>query len=472
MTTVGPDTVRVARTLALDVATARVVERFEQLAIPSVLLKGPAMATRLYSEDPSRRAYADIDLLVPPHRFAEAGFALAGLGYGRVPVGPSHRLGAQVYEEAWMLGNPPVTVDLHRGFHGVGRPRVFWDVVHAGATPLRVGGRTVRVPGDAGCALLAALHAWPDDRARRPMLDLDRALGIFGDALWRKAADLATECDALPAFVVGLGKRPQGAELVARLGISPAVPPSIWMRSGHVPDGATAIAELLALPTWRRRMAALPRLAVPRVDFMRRWAGAHPVGHPPHPPGLASAYWFRFLQATRAFPAAVKGWQESLHSAAESGWVQERRPGGSADHRTSGYLLVAHGPRLVVWARRSLRRVHGELPVAGIDGSISISPPPLSGSLSALEGDRVLRAVLGRSGATCLEEAIIRQAWYASRGVEKEVVVGVTSPADDFKAHAWLSGDAGSPGYVELLHKPAGAPGRRAPAGDSAADGG
>jgi hypothetical protein len=38
----------------------------------------------------------------------------------------------------------------------------------------------------------------------------------------------------------------------------------------------------------------------------------------------------------------------------------------------------------------------------------------------------------------------------------RDIVVGVTSPAHGFKAHAWLSGDAVAPGYVELAHKPLG----------------
>jgi len=66
-------------------------------------------------------------------------------------------------------------------------------------------------------------------------------------------------------------------------------------------------------------------------------------------------------------------------------------------------------------------------------------------------------AVLRRGDYTCLEQALVRQAWDAAHGRPRELVIGVTSPSGGFGAHAWLDGDpartAGD--FVELLRHPA-----------------
>ena len=67
-----------------------------------------------------------------------------------------------------------------------------------------------------------------------------------------------------------------------------------------------------------------------------------------------------------------------------------------------------------------------------------------------------VRLVLRTARATCLEECVVRQRWLAAAGVPSELVVGVTSPSDGFRAHAWLAGDRVPPDFVELTRYPAG----------------
>jgi hypothetical protein len=47
--------------------------------IPAILLKGPVIATRLYDRR-VERPYADVDILVPRERFADAARIAATLG--------------------------------------------------------------------------------------------------------------------------------------------------------------------------------------------------------------------------------------------------------------------------------------------------------------------------------------------------------------------------------------------------------
>jgi hypothetical protein len=65
-------------------------------------------------------------------------------------------------------------------------------------------------------------------------------------------------------------------------------------------------------------------------------------------------------------------------------------------------------------------------------------PPALPPSAS-----RGVETWLRVSRHTCLEGALVRQRWLAAHGVMRDVVIGVTAPADAFAAHAWL--DLGAP---------------------------
>jgi hypothetical protein len=313
--------------MALDAATAHIVTSFQEVGLPTMLLKGPAMAERLYADDVSQRGYNDIDLLVPPHLFAAAGQALYINGYVRAtPAGPSPSIGARLYEETWLrVDNSELAVDLHRGFHGVGRQETFWEILHGQAESLRVSGTDVAVPDVPGCALVVALHAWSDGSPKKTLADLDRALNLFDDGTWRQASEIAATCGALAAFTVGLRKRPEGVQLVERLGLSSAAAPAIWLRSAAAPAGTVVVGHLLSVPGWRRRLMLTPRLAFPSREYMRGWARRHPVGQPAHPPGLGSAYAVRLFNGCRALPAAVGNWRASSRAAAESGWVPSRR---------------------------------------------------------------------------------------------------------------------------------------------------
>lgn len=67
---------------------------------------------------------------------------------------------------------------------------------------------------------------------------------------------------------------------------------------------------------------------------------------------------------------------------------------------------------------------------------------------------RGVRYVLRTRPATCLEGALVLQAWFAAQGIRRAVVIGVAGSTSDFSAHAWLEGD--TPGeFEELLRLPA-----------------
>jgi transglutaminase superfamily protein len=109
--------------------------------------------------------------------------------------------------------------------------------------------------------------------------------------------------------------------------------------------------------------------------------------------------------------------------------------------------------RLACWAWRAIRAARQGVRRGGLS-DIRLPPVPGAGERAG----RGVRAVLDRSNASCLVRALVLQAWEASRGRPRDLVIGVTAPSDDFEAHAWLDGDEPPTGrpFSELVRQPAG----------------
>jgi hypothetical protein len=69
---------------------------------------------------------------------------------------------------------------------------------------------------------------------------------------------------------------------------------------------------------------------------------------------------------------------------------------------------------------------------------------------------RGVNAVLRRTDPTCLERALVLQAWERAHGGGRDVVIGVRGSGDELAAHAWLEGERnGDLGvYEELMRVP------------------
>jgi Transglutaminase-like superfamily len=92
--------------------------------------------------------------------------------------------------------------------------------------------------------------------------------------------------------------------------------------------------------------------------------------------------------------------------------------------------------RAAWWAFRTVRRTRRALKETGL--ATRVAPPP-----ELPWGARVgVNAVLDRFSPTCLERALVLQAWLAAHDVPRDVVVGVAGKEDKVKAHAWVDGIA------------------------------
>ncbi|HSP38232.1 MAG TPA: lasso peptide biosynthesis B2 protein [Frankiaceae bacterium] len=437
----------VARLLALDVTAVDAVTALRAADVDSVLLKGPAMAYWLYADSPGERSYTDVDLLVAPDHFASAGTALAGCGFANPKAGQRRREAGRLVEESWIReGDLPGAVDLHRGFHGVANWSAFWDVMRSYAVSMPLLHASVLIPDAAGIALISALHAsepGPAGPAGRPARDLARACERLDEQVWRAAAERAQLVGAVTRLALGLRLDPGGIEIADRLGLPSVLPPADRMHSVFLEQGApiqelrgTGARHLFALSDaggCRSRAALAFDVLVPSPTVLR---AADPLATRGFC-GLALAYPFRLLRLASRLPAVLRVWLAAQGRGARGrAWT---RLGDPDVRRVAGWTLLA--ARV---ARRQLR--------AGRLEGLRLPASPRAGTSAA---KHAVGAVLRRLDASCLESAVVRQAWLGEHGEPRDLVIGVRAPAEGFRAHAWLEGDPpDTVGFEELFRRP------------------
>ncbi|MGH9105247.1 MAG: lasso peptide biosynthesis protein [Acidimicrobiales bacterium] len=106
-----------------------------------------------------------------------------------------------------------------------------------------------------------------------------------------------------------------------------------------------------------------------------------------------------------------------------------------------------------LWAGLAARLVRRELKRAGVRAWV-LPPPAWLGPRAS----RGVKAALRRLEPTCLEKALVLQAWLASQGTLRDVVIGVPPTGmSEQPAHAWVDGlDPVSPAnYLEMHRLPA-----------------
>jgi len=246
------------RTIWVDWCTARVVQALHERDVRPLLLKGPALAAWLYPENPRSRAYADMDLLVPPTARASAERALTELGY----VPPARRVWLRdepPHAVTWVRPGDGSLVDLHRTIHGCERldDAFVWEVVSAGALTIPVAGVDVLVPAEGVRALHLGLHAipgWGD----HVFVDLERAIATLDRSVWEQAASVARRLGVDDEFGFRLGSVPGGATLAGELGLSVSAP-----------RRSSAVSFAMTLPGWRARTRYLVQKVFPPPAYLR-----------------------------------------------------------------------------------------------------------------------------------------------------------------------------------------------------------
>jgi hypothetical protein len=299
-----------AMSLAVDLVTAEVVPALRRAGVSCLLLKGPAIARWLYRDD-GTRPYGDTDLLVAPDQVPSAEEALAGLGFVR-SLAEADTPGWEQGANQWRQERHGTEVDLHWTLVGVrADPARVWERLSVDTETFRVRGADVEALSLAGRALHIALHASQHGRSSGLSLaDLDAAVRQVADEVWREAAALAADLDALDAFSTGLRLIPDGAQLAERLALPPARSLEAALLAS-TPKAGVMGWHILQRASGRRRLQIAARKVVPSRRFMRDWSPLASRGRL----GLAAAYvWRPVWLLLRAGPS-FRTWRRARRAA-------------------------------------------------------------------------------------------------------------------------------------------------------------
>ena len=260
-----------ARGLAADATAAEVVAAFADRGIPSLLLKGPAIARQLYAVD-EVRAYGDVDLLVAPNDRDRAEHALRELGFAPLVEEAELRGHRPLHATEW-VARDGISVDLHVTISGAeARPQRVWDALRPHAVPLELGEAEADALDAVAIALLVALHAAHHGAGyERFRVELGRALDRLSEQRWAEAAALAERIDATPAFAAGLALDPRGAELVATLGLAGQRTVDVTLRASGPPPLALGLEWLSRTPGLRAKAGLVVRTTFPAPGALRAW---------------------------------------------------------------------------------------------------------------------------------------------------------------------------------------------------------
>jgi hypothetical protein len=214
---------RAARALAVDRVTAEVVQAMAAASLPTLVVKGPAIAQWLYPG--GGRSYLDTDLLVPEREFERAGSLLTEMGYSSRSAGWSTVERARQPEATLFVrdhgaGVVRDLVDLHHNLPGLTVPStVLWDLFSTGPDKLVVAGVDVRVPNRRCTTLHVVLHGVQHDLEGQTAEDLRRAVGALPLGEWLEVRTMAETLGASDVLAVGLRRLEEGAELADLLSL-------------------------------------------------------------------------------------------------------------------------------------------------------------------------------------------------------------------------------------------------------------
>jgi hypothetical protein len=234
--------------------TAENIEALARVNIPVILLKGIHLCRFVYAE-PALRTMADVDLMVPRNRLAEAEQVFLGRGYGPVPrpdleefctwsnhLAKLHKEGAPVVELHWSIERPtsPFRIDLE----GLWRR----------AIPAKLENTTVRLLAPEDLLLHLALHGSYHHEFNRSAL---KALIDVHAVITRHAAELNWMALAARANDWGAAGFVYTTLRLAQDILATPVPPAILQELDHDVDDDKVL-EIA------RRFVLLPEVELPQ----------------------------------------------------------------------------------------------------------------------------------------------------------------------------------------------------------------
>jgi hypothetical protein len=262
----------VAARLALDAASAQVLELFAGMGLQAALLKGASLIGWLYETNAA--TYSDVDILIRPSDEARAAEALSSLGFDRVHDDTTMPVWLQEHGSDWHRLQDGAAVDLHRRLVGVRLdPAAAWEMLAADLDEMPIGGKTLPVLGTRGRLVHVTLHAAQHGAGGggKGRFHLEHALAKFPIADWRAAADLAAQLDATDAFAAGLRLTEAGDAVADELRLPAVTSVDAVLRASTPPPTALGFEQIAQAKGVRARFAVGLRKLFPPREFLVYW---------------------------------------------------------------------------------------------------------------------------------------------------------------------------------------------------------
>lgn len=299
----GDATARAVLALRLDREAVRLCGDLEGAGVASLLLKGPVLQRWLYPG--VLRAYADIDLLIPPTHASSANEVLRTLGY--IDPLPRGSLAERAQHARNFVSPDGCVLDLHTTLSGAkANPEEVWRMLVHECEKLALPGGYVHVPRREALLAIVVLHAAQHGHdEEKPMEDLRRAAETIGVDELKGAARLADEIGASESFAAGLRLSPRMLQMMPEWVKSPRTPlvvaraASRYKRPGVRPYLHATSGPLSA--RWR----FVWRHVWPTGEYLRLWARL-PLDERPGWRWYVSARSRRWAYQVRHIPAAFK----------------------------------------------------------------------------------------------------------------------------------------------------------------------
>ncbi len=295
----SPDFVELGAALVIDAAAVELANDFRARGLDAIVLRGPAIAARLYGDSPRR--YEDIDLLVSERSLRGAEQTLRGHGF--------ELTSRDVHAAPWIRRDDGIVVDLHTNLVGIGAPAdEAWQVLCERTESLSLATGRVTVLAPAALLLAIALHAAQHGvDGAKSLEDLSRALAESGEADWGQAKKLAERLRATGAFATGLRLLPAGHELADRLGLPLVHDRELVLRASSAPPTALGFWRLAETPGLGRKAKLVAHELLPAPAFMRAMYPIAARG----PLGLLAAYLWRPVVLARQLGPGFAAWRRA-----------------------------------------------------------------------------------------------------------------------------------------------------------------
>jgi hypothetical protein len=260
-----------ARAVRVHALLLRSLEALGAVGVVPVVLKGSALARRLYPE-PFLRATTDVDLLVAREEVEPASRALEGLGLARVPERAGHG-GEGEHSHHLEFQGPAGLVELHfRAIAGYGQAMEA-DALLAHAEEAELEGRRVRYLRAEEELVYLAIHASNHLLQRLSwLLDLKLLVLARPQLRWERVVEVArsTEFPHLAWYALEAARRVLGASVPRE--VLAALAPPRWQRllaSRFFSEGWLLEARLFQR---KAEWAAAKLLLAPRAMPMARYS--------------------------------------------------------------------------------------------------------------------------------------------------------------------------------------------------------